>query len=407
MDRRDFLRCAGLASAGIALSSCGGEDPGPRYTEADIEQLAAQWLSEGELSGQGPYGNLRFRGYRGLAELPWFELDNDGILRNVASDLPRAIDVHCHFGRSTLLAPELDLYRPTERVQHLLDCDATDPGCELDLDVYINRNFDENALAALRWGVLSSMLWGSATEKTHTMPNLLAEMDATGVEQALILPIAFGLPFGDDLTERWMAAITQSGNTDRFLLAASVHPEDSNRIEKLRRFSAAGARAVKLHPAMQRFYPDGDDMMEYYRECERLGLVLFFHCGRAGIEPEYMHRYTLPRHFEAAIKAFPKLQFVLGHSGARDVGQAIPLAERYENVWLGASCQGVTMLNEMLERTGGERMLYGTDWPFYHLAASLAKLLIITEDKPDARYALLRGNAERLFGLSGISQHRV
>jgi len=142
-------------------------------------------------------------------------------------------------------------------------------------------------------------------------------------------------------------------------------------------------------------------MTEYYRECERLNLVLFFHCGRAGIEPESMHRYALPRHFEAAIRAFPKLQFVLGHSGARDVAQAIPLAERYDNVWLGASCQGVTMLNEMLKRTGGERMLYGTDGPFYHLAVSLAKLLIVTENKPDARYAVLRGNALRLFGVAG------
>ncbi len=403
MDRRDFLRFAGLSSAGLFLSSCSGEDPGPHYTEADIAALAAQWRREGERSGNGPYGSLHFRGYRGLAELPWFELDDAGILRNIATDLPMAIDVHCHFGRSTLMAPELDLYRSSKRVQHLLDCDGSDPGCDLDLDVYINRNFDEDALAALRWGALGSMLWGSAAEKTHTMPNLLAEMDATRVEQALILPIAFGLPFGDDLTERWMAAITESGNTDRFLLAASVHPRDSHRIEKLRRFSAAGARAVKLHPTMQRFYPDGDDMMEYYRECERLGLVLFFHCGRAGIEPESIHRYTLPRHFEAAIRAFPKLQFVLGHSGARDVAQAIPLGERYENVWLGASCQGVTMLNEMLARTGGERMLYGTDWPFYHLAASLAKLLIITEDNPDARYALLRGNAERLLALNSVS----
>jgi predicted TIM-barrel fold metal-dependent hydrolase len=51
----------------------------------------------------------------------------------------------------------------------------------------------------------------------------------------------------------------------------------------------------------------------------------------------------------------------------------------------------------MLEQTGGERMLFGTDWPFYHLAASLAKVLIVTEGRPEARAALLRGNAERLL----------
>ena len=49
--------------------------------------------------------------------------------------------------------------------------------------------------------------------------------------------------------------------------------------------------------------------------------------------------------------------------------------------------------------TGGERMLYGTDWPFYHLAATLAKVLIVTRERPVLRDAILRRNAERLFGL--------
>ena len=94
------------------------------------------------------------------------------------------------------------------------------------------------------------------------------------------------------------------------------------------------------------------------------------------------------------------MQFVLGHSGARDAAEALPLALRYDNVWLDTHGQGVTTLNNMLERTGGERMLFGTDWPFYHLAASLAKLLIITEGHPDKRFALLRGNAQRLLRLA-------
>jgi predicted TIM-barrel fold metal-dependent hydrolase len=59
----------------------------------------------------------------------------------------------------------------------------------------------------------------------------------------------------------------------------------------------------------------------------------------------------------------------------------------------------VTTLREMLDATGGERMLFGSDWPFYHLAATLAKVLIVTEGRPDARTAILRGNADRLLGV--------
>lgn len=400
MSRREFLANTAAGIAGLTLAGCGGEADPERYNEADIARLARQWESERARSGRGPFGPQRYRGYRGLAELPWFELDPAGRLRCVADDLPRAIDIHCHLGMSLFLAPEVDLQARSERVVHLLDCDAQEPGCDLDLDVYINANFSEDDLWELRKGALAQLTFGSSAAATQTIPNLLAEMDATQVGEALILPIAFGLPFGDDLCERWMAAIDRAGAGDRLLRGASVHPRDPERLVKLERYAAAGARAVKLHPTMQRFYPDDPDVMELYQACQRLGLVVFFHAGRAGIEPEATHRYALPRHFEGALSSFPKLDFVLGHSGARDVAAALPLALRYPNAWLGIHGQGVTTLREMLDATGGERMLFGTDWPFYHQAATLAKVLIVTEGRPEERDALLRGNALRLLGMS-------
>ena len=77
--------------------------------------------------------------------------------------------------------------------------------------------------------------------------------------------------------------------------------------------------------------------MELYAEAQTLGLVVFFHGGRAGIEPESSHRYALPRHYEAALAEFPNLQFILGHAGARDSKAMIALAARYDNAWLGYS----------------------------------------------------------------------
>ncbi|MDG2270679.1 MAG: amidohydrolase family protein, partial [Halioglobus sp.] len=300
--RRRFLQLASLAAVGAVLPSCGSGDSGIRYTKSDIANLTQQRLDEGLRSGMGPFGPLHFNGYRGLAELPWFALDVNGVLHNVADDMPAAIDMHCHLGMSLLLAPEVDLQKRTARVVHLLDCDATNPGCDLDLDVYINRNFSEQALNALWWGSAAQGLWGSASASTQTIPNLLFEMRTCGVERASIMPIAFDLPFGDDLTERWIEAIEIAGARERFILGCSVHPQDPARFEKLRGYAAAGARMIKFHPTMQRAYPDSDVMMEIYSECYRLGLIVFFHCGRAGIEPESTHRYALPRHYEAAFK---------------------------------------------------------------------------------------------------------
>ena len=84
--------------------------------------------------------------------------------------------------------------------------------------------------------------------------------------------------------------------------------------------------------------------MDLYAEAQNLGLVVFFHGGRAGIEPESSHRYALPRHYEAALAEFPNLQFILGHAGARDSEAMIALAARYDNAWLGIHGQSLTML---------------------------------------------------------------
>lgn len=386
------------AAAGAALPGCGSEPEEGRYDAADVASLAAQREQDRAGSGTGRLGVHRYHGYRGLAELPWFELDAKGALVVVADDFPTAVDIHCHFGISVFLAPELDLFAETERVEHLLDCDATDPGSPLDLDVYVNGNFRPEDLRRLQWNTIGQGFWGSSAAATQTIPNLLREMDATRVEHAMILPIAVGVPWGDDLTERWAAAIRKSASPNRMLQGASVHPRDPDRIAKLETHAADGARMVKLHPPLQRFYPDDPDMMEVYETCERLGLPVFFHTGRAGIEPESSHRYAMPRHYEGALADFPKLPFVLGHAGARDPAGTLDLALRYENAWLGIHGQPLRQLDEMIRRTGGERMLFGSDWPFYHLAASLAKVLLVTEGDDALRARILRTNAEALLG---------
>ncbi len=399
LTRRSTLLSLATCAGAITIGACSeGADPA-RYNQADIDQLARQRLLERQASGRGPFGRHVYRGYRGLAELPWFELDERGNLRCTDHSLPPAIDVHAHLGMSVLFRPELDLLARTGRVRHLLDCDATQPGCELDLDIYINGNFSEAALRELQRSTLAQGLWGSRFAQTHTVPNLLEEMDAMRVEQALILPIKLGLPFGDNLTEQWRSAIDAAQAGHSLICGFSVQPGGEQSIEQMRRYAASGARVMKLHPTVQSFYPDDPAIMPLYEEAQRLGVVIFFHGGRAGIEPESRHRYALPRHYEAVLADFPQLQVILGHAGARDNQAMLALAHRYDNAWLGIHGQSVTHLNEMISLTNGERLLFGTDWPFYHIGSSLAKVLISTQQpgRQGIRRAILRDNALALL----------
>jgi len=396
--RRQFLLGSGVTACGLGLSGC---DPVPakRYNEADIVTLARQRTSEKARSGKGPYGSQIYSGYRGLAKLPWFELDKDGNLYCNDDDVPYSIDVHCHLGMSVLFRPHLDLLAATSRVKHLLDCDATDPGCPLDLDIYINGNFSDQALDDLTMSTIAQGVWGSPFTKTQTIPNLLREMESMRVQQAMLLPIKLGLPFGDQLEQDWFAAVNAAAAEQDLHVGLSVYPGDATAVTQMRQAAARGGRIIKLHPTVQRFYPDEPALMALYAEAQALGLVVFFHGGRAGIEPESSHQFAMPRHYEAALAEYPNLQFILGHAGARDSEAMIALARRYDNAWLGIHGQSVTMLETMIQSTDSDRLLFGTDWPFYHLGASLAKVLITTEvsSRRTLRQKILRDNALRLF----------
>lgn len=387
-----------LAGAGLlTLGSCDEAVDQKRYSAADTRQLALQRQQEEETRGQSRFGEQRYLGYRGLSSLPWFDLDDAGQLLCTDDSVPTIIDVHAHLGMSFLFKPKLDLLQRTERVRHLLDCDAPDAPCDLDLDVYINGNFDNAALKTLSRTTLTQGLWGNEFARSHSVPNLLREMDAMRVHKSFVLPIKLGLPFGDDLTQQWQRAVTSAEG--RLIAGVSVHPEDSNAVQQLQTYAAAGARIVKLHPTVQQFYPDSRALWPIYDAADRLGMVIFFHGGRAGIEPEDRLRFAMPRHYEAVLREFPSLQVVLGHAGARDGKAMLEIALRYENAWLGIHGQSISRLDEIIERTAGKRLLFGSDWPWYHIGATLAKVLICTQSpkRHSLRHALLQGNALELF----------
>ncbi len=399
--RREFHRLV-LSSLAVAAGIPGCSNP-TDYTEDDASRLDAQMRSEQAASGKGPYGDLHYRGYRELAKLPYFKLGDDGMLRLTVDELPHGIDFHAHLGMNFLLAPEIDLLaRPPMR--YLLDCDRQTPGCNLDLDVYINGAFSEEMHDELEGELMGQLLLGSDAAATQTIPNLVAELDAMRFQAAAILPIALGLPFGDDLTDRWYDAIERSGTRDRLIPFASVHPSDSGWRERLRGYARRGARGLKVHPEMQRVFPDDQRMMEIYEECEALGLAVIFHAGRSGIEPSFMRKYALIRRFIQPARTFPRVQFALGHAGARDVEDAVSLVRLLDNVWLEITGQGTTQLDAIIQQLGTERLLFGSDWPFYPLAATLAKVLLVTEKNPAGRAAIVRHNADRILKLAAATR---
>ncbi len=323
-----------------------------------------------------------------LAGLPWFDLRDGRLVRSEPEPVP-AIDVHTHLALTMLAIRRVDLLAEHERTRHYLPMESA-----LDLDPYVNDNFDRADLRRMKWDLQVASLYGGRLRSTHTLPNLLREMRDLHIAASVLLPIEW--PRFSRNSETYLGLAQGRAGLVPF---ASVHPKQRDFRARLEALKKTGARGVKIHPTVQIIRPDHPRAMELYAVCGELGLPVLWHCGPAGIEPRWGQRLSRLAHYRAPVEEHPDTIFILGHSGARQFDDGLALAKRYENVWLESSSQGLPNVRRLVREAPRERVLFGSDWPFYPQAIPLAKMLIATEGEPAAREAILWRNAARLLDL--------
>lgn len=337
-----------------------------------------------------PIEDTIFRDNYDLARLPYFEIDDRGALVLTAPDVGPIADVHTHLALSYGPRSKLDLWEHHPKTEHYLPVDR-----RLDLDVYANRNFTELDLERLRRDLTVGSLTRSGMRRTHTATNLLGEMDELGIAVSVLLPIDF--PVLSHNAESYLAVAARAGG--RLVSLGSVHPFASRPEERLAQQKQAGARGIKVHPAVQSVRPDHPRAMRLYRACGALGLPVLWHCGPVGIEPRLGRELSQLKHYWRAVHDHPDTIFVLGHAGALQLPMALTLARAYDNVYLEVASQSLHGIRQLVDEGPSERLMLGSDFPFYHQAMAVAKALLATEGKPTVRRRLLWDNAAKLFGL--------
>lgn len=332
---------------------------------------------------------LRFENVLDLARTPFFEVV-DGELALADPALGPAIDVHTHLALTYVRRHTVDLTRETPRVEHYLPASQA-----IEMDVYQNRNFTADDLQRMTRELSVGAMTCGGRRATHTLPNLAREMRALGVSRSVLLPIDF--PVLSHNADAWLAA---ARGRREFLCFGSVHPFVRHPAAVLDRQVAAGARGIKVHPAVQLVPPDHDRCMRLYRLCAERALPVLFHCGPVDIETKLGRKFSQVARYERAIAETPDCTFVLGHAGALQMPLALDFARRYPNVSVEIASQSVSALQQILDTVEPTRIMYGSDWPFYHQAIGLAKVFMATGENEALRRAVLSGNATRLFGLT-------
>ena len=324
-----------------------------------------------------------------LSKLPYFDI-KDGRLVIADPSFGPAIDAHTHIVMAFLLPLSVDLMSTKDPTEHYLPM----KGRKIDFTVYQNKNFSKEDLSRMtRDLTITSMTpWGM--RRTHTVGNLKKEMAELGITHSVVLAIDYPiLPYNAKI-------VNEVGRKDPSIIPiGSVHPYALNVEGKIKEQVADGTKGIKYHPATQMIPPEHPKGMKLYRLCAEHKLPVFYHCGPVDIEPERGRLYSQLTRYEKPIAENPDVTFILGHSGALQMEQALDYSKRYPNVYLELSGQSLDNVRTIIEQAPEGHVMYGTDWPFYHQALALAKVLIATEGAPEMRRNVLFNNAAALFGI--------
>ncbi len=228
------------------------------------------------------------------------------------------------------------------------------------------------------------------------LPELVDEMDALGVEKAILLTRVGAV---DDRAQRFVAE-----RPDRFALGIGgfnlLKPMKTVRALE----SFVGDHPVAFAVVGPSFWGDGmypaTDAVYFplYTKCCELDLPLCMNTGIPG--PPLPADVQNPIHLDRVCLRFPELKLCMIHGADPWWDTAIRLMLKYENLRLMTSAWSPKRLPESLlhfmRTRGKDRVLFASDHPVLSMERCLGEAAAL--DLPDdVRAAWLHGNADAFF----------
>ncbi len=234
-----------------------------------------------------------------------------------------------------------------------------------------------------------------------TMAQLMTQMNAAGIDRAVLCPIATK-PEQFDAILHFAQAIRHGlcgAQAQRMLIPfASVHPAAPERFRQLEQIAACGIRGIKLHPYYQKFSLDSAATIDLLRCCRDLNLAVLCHCGRDIGFPD--SDCCTPAKVADLCEKADGIQFIAAHLGGWRMWHEALRHLVGRAVWLDTSVLEADLhteaVQELLHRHPAERLLLASDWPWCPLDKAAGAVRALNRSEQE-KALILGGNAERLL----------
>ena len=217
---------------------------------------------------------------------------------------------------------------------------------------------------------------------------LLSEMDRCGIDEAVVYcqsMIDVAPAYGNK------AFLADERNyTGRLKGTLTVLPSVSDKgfeVENLlNTMKKHNLFALRANPKLNRFFLDGVTCGDLLDACVEKNIPLYL-SPRDGWE-----------HIFGVLKEFPALTVIIHNYGLWGSDRYFfPLVRAYKNVYVDTSdYQETDGIKAFVDKFGGERMLFGTNYPMDNMGGPKA-MLLSSRIKPEDKENIAYRNAERLL----------
>lgn len=212
-------------------------------------------------------------------------------------------------------------------------------------------------------------------ENRTRVGSLVAEMQATGVAGALILPTANA--GGVQRINR--ECIDIAARTELLYTAGTLHPDDLQCEQAMAHLRQHRVRIIKLCTFSQGFVLNGPnalrmfDTIEAYNRNTDIPFAVILDTLRTadhyfGTYPEFN---TTPQLLNELAEGYPGINFIGAHMGGLDApyGEICTHLAPRHNLYLDTSNAAHTLSHqqfcELIIRHGPRHIIFGTDWPWF------------------------------------------
>ncbi len=168
-----------------------------------------------------------------------------------------------------------------------------------------------------------------------------------------------------------------------------------------------GFAGLKLHPSFHRTGADDPVYGQAWQFAAEHDLAILAHTWSIS-DYNPVQRYSTPERFEAYVRRFPQVRFVLGHAGGRGSGrrEAVRMAKVYPNVFLdfAGDIYCYRLIEMLVQSVPAEKILFGSDFPWMDPRANLLRVLL-AEVEEEVKRRILWRNALDVYRIRAIHAH--